>query len=190
MVNCLSTLHSIYSHPERILIEIRRLSFHHLYGHNPQRPNVHFGSIGFPGHHLRSHPVWSPHHCAAFALLWCYLGTEAEVSCKERKKCVLGSIYLRALAKVHMQIKETLCYSVRYIQYDMSVDLCVFVYALPHWVWPIRPSPAVHCHSWCLCGWPGWNEETPGPAGPGHWKEWHKCTKIKRDGFFLYFSVF
>lgn len=75
-----------HTHPERVLVEIWRLSLHHLYGHDPERPNVHFGSVGLPGHNLWSHPVRSPHHGAAFTLLWGDLGTEAEVSCKERKK--------------------------------------------------------------------------------------------------------
>lgn len=75
-----------HTHPERVLIEIRRLSLHHFYRHDTQRPNVHFGSVGFPGHHLWSHPVRGPHHGAAFALLWGDLGAEAEVSCRDRKK--------------------------------------------------------------------------------------------------------
>lgn len=78
-------LPAVRTHPERILVKIGRLSLHHLYGHDPQRPNVHFGSVGFPCHHLWSHPVRSPHHGAALALLWSDLGAEAKISWKEKR---------------------------------------------------------------------------------------------------------
>lgn len=78
------------AHPEGVLIEIRRLSFHHLYGHDAKRPDVYFGPIRLPGHNLRGHPVGRAHHGAALALLGGDLGAEAEVSCGERRsRCLL-----------------------------------------------------------------------------------------------------
>lgn len=73
------------THPQRVLVQVGRLSFHHLNGHDTQRPNVDFGPVSLPGHHLRSHPVRRSHHGAAFALLWSDLGAEAEVGCGENK---------------------------------------------------------------------------------------------------------
>lgn len=57
---------------------------------------------------------------------------------------------------------------------------CVVV--CPHWAWLIRPSPGGRCHSWCLCGWPGWHEETPGLGGPEHTHPTqHEKTSLWRD---------
>lgn len=69
------------SDPERVLIEIWRLSFHHLYRHDAKRPDVHLWPVRFPGHNFGGHPVRRAYHGAAFALLWGDLGAEAEVSC-------------------------------------------------------------------------------------------------------------
>lgn len=69
---------SAYS--QGVLVEVGGFSFNHLDGHYPQRPDVHFGPVCFPCHHFRCHPVWGPHHGAAFALLRSDLGTEAKVS--------------------------------------------------------------------------------------------------------------
>lgn len=75
-----------HTHPEGVLVEVRRLPLHHLDGHDAQRPDVHFGSVSLPGHHLRGHPVRSSHHGAALTLLRGDLGAEAKVGCTERKK--------------------------------------------------------------------------------------------------------
>lgn len=70
------------AYSQRVLIEVGGFSFDHLDGHDPQRPDVHFGPVSFPRHHLRRHPVRGAHHGAALALLRSDLGTEAEVSWK------------------------------------------------------------------------------------------------------------
>lgn len=74
------------SDPERVLIEIWRLSFHHLYRHDAKRPDVYFWPVRFPGHNLGGHPVRRAYHGAAFALLWGDLSAEAEVSCGRVKE--------------------------------------------------------------------------------------------------------
>lgn len=79
------------AYSQRVLIEVGGLSLDHLDGHDPQRPDIHFGPVCFPRHHFRCHPVRGPHHGAAFALLRSDLGTEAKVSWKieergEKKK--------------------------------------------------------------------------------------------------------
>lgn len=82
---------SVYSvnktppHPEWIFIQVGRLPLHHLYGHDAQGPDVHFGAVGFASHDLRSHPVRSPDHGAAFTLLRSDLGAEAKVSWEEER---------------------------------------------------------------------------------------------------------
>ncbi len=74
------------SHPEWILIQVGRLSFHHLYRHDSQRPDIHFGTIRLSSHHLWCHPVGRSHHRAALVLLWSDLSTEAKVGCRGKKK--------------------------------------------------------------------------------------------------------
>lgn len=68
------------SHPEWIFIQVRWFPLHHLYSHDAQGPDVDFGAVGFTGHNLRSHPVRSPDHGAAFTLLRSDLGAEPKVS--------------------------------------------------------------------------------------------------------------
>jgi len=65
--------------PQGILVEIRRLSLNHLDGHDPERPDVNFGSVVLSGDHLRGHPVRRPNHCCPLVLLRRDLSTEAEV---------------------------------------------------------------------------------------------------------------
>ena len=65
--------------PQGVLVEIRRLSLDHLDGHDPERPDVHFGSVVLSGDHLRSHPVGRPNHSRPLVLLRGDLGTEAKV---------------------------------------------------------------------------------------------------------------
>lgn len=74
------------SYPQRVFIEVWGLSFHHFNSHNTERPNIYFGAISFPCDHFRCHPVWSPNHGAALALLWGDLSTETKVGCKTIKK--------------------------------------------------------------------------------------------------------
>lgn len=45
---------------ERRLVEVWRLSVHHLYHHDPQRPDIHLWSVRQPGDELRRHPVRRP----------------------------------------------------------------------------------------------------------------------------------
>lgn len=71
--------HLFLTYPKRVLVQVRRLSFYHLNGHDTQRPNVYFRPISLPGHHLRSHPVGRAYHGAALALLGGNLSTEAKV---------------------------------------------------------------------------------------------------------------
>lgn len=78
-IKVLRVRHLFPTYPKRVLVQVRRLSFHHLDGHDTQRPNVYFRPISLSGHHLRSHPVGRAHHGAALALLWSNLGTEAKV---------------------------------------------------------------------------------------------------------------
>lgn len=74
------------TYPQRVLVQVGGLSFHHLNGHDSQWPNVDFGPVGLPGHHLRSHPVGRAHHGAALALLRSDLSAEAEVGCGDMKE--------------------------------------------------------------------------------------------------------
>lgn len=73
------------THPEWVFIQVRRLPFDHLYGHDAQGPDVHFGAVGFAGHHLWSHPVRRPDHRTAFTLFRGDLGAEAKVSWENKR---------------------------------------------------------------------------------------------------------
>lgn len=79
------------SYPQRVFIEVWGLSFHHFNSHDTQRPDIHFRAIGFPCDHLRSHPIGSPNHGAAFALLWGDLSTKTKVGCMIIKELVNDS---------------------------------------------------------------------------------------------------
>lgn len=72
-------------YPQRVLIEVWRLSFHHLDSHDAQRPYVHFGTVCFPCDHLGRHPVRGPNHSAALALLRGDLGTETKVGYETKR---------------------------------------------------------------------------------------------------------
>lgn len=73
------------TYPQWILIEVRWFSFHHLDGHDAQRPDVDFGSVGFARHDLRSHPIWRAHHSAPLTLFRSDLGTKSKVRCEGDK---------------------------------------------------------------------------------------------------------
>lgn len=73
------------TYPEWVFIKVRRFTFHHFNGHDPQRPDINFWTISFSSYHLRCHPVRSPHHSASFTLLRSDLSTEPKISCREEK---------------------------------------------------------------------------------------------------------
>lgn len=76
------------TYPQGILVEVRRLTLHHLDGHDAQGPNVHFGSVGLAGHDLRSHPIRRAHHSASLTLFWSDLSAEPKVRCEGKEKRV------------------------------------------------------------------------------------------------------
>lgn len=71
------------SYPQRILIEVWRLSLNHFYSHDAQGPDVYFRSISLASYNLWGHPVWSADHGAALTLLGGDLGAEAKISCRQ-----------------------------------------------------------------------------------------------------------
>lgn len=79
-INLLMTHHPSY--PQRILIEVWRLSLNHLYSHDAQGPDVYFRSISLASYDLWGHPVWSADHGAALTLFGGDLGAEAKISCQ------------------------------------------------------------------------------------------------------------
>ena len=77
------------SHPKWILVEVRGLPLHHLYCHDPKRPDVDLWTILFPCDDLWGHPVRCSDHRGALVLLGSDLSTEAKVGCvgeKEREE--------------------------------------------------------------------------------------------------------
>ena len=67
-------------YPETGFPLVRSFPFHHFQPHDPQRPDVHFGAVGFASHHFWCHPAGSAHPGAALAALRTELSTEAKVS--------------------------------------------------------------------------------------------------------------
>lgn len=78
------------TYPEWVFIKVRRFTFHHFNGHDPQRPDINFWTISFSSYHLRCHPVGSSHHSASFTLLRSDLSTEPKISCREEKSIKMG----------------------------------------------------------------------------------------------------
>ena len=69
------------SHPKWILVEVWGLPLHHLYRHDPKRPDVDLWTILLPCDDLRRHPVRCSDHRGALVLLRSDLSTEAKVGC-------------------------------------------------------------------------------------------------------------
>ena len=70
---------------EGVLVEVGRFPFHHLDGHDAERPDVDFGTVLLPSHYLGRHPVRGPHHRGTLVLLWSDLGAKPKVSCGRRR---------------------------------------------------------------------------------------------------------
>ena len=64
---------------QRALRQIRRLTFHHLDGHDAQRPDVDFAAVFLARHHLGRHPVRRAHHRRPLALALAQFRAEAEI---------------------------------------------------------------------------------------------------------------
>ena len=64
---------------ERLFVQIRRLGFDHLNGHDAEGPDVDLGAVFLLLDDLGRHPVGGADHCGAFGLLLGELCAEAKV---------------------------------------------------------------------------------------------------------------
>lgn len=155
--------HLSLTYPKRVLVQVWRLSLHHLNGHDTQRPNVYFRPISLSGHNLRSHPVGRAYHGAALALLWSDLGTEAKVGFWKET----GEWEWWELNKwFHSKLTQS-----GWLHQTGT-----------HSAWRSHPFPAGRCRSWCPCGSPGWRGGSPRPVNTaqveegqrveGNWFSW------------------
>ena len=65
--------------PQWVLVQVGRLPFNHLYGHDAERPHVDLGPVVLPRDDLRGHPVGGPYHGRPLVLLRADLSAEPEV---------------------------------------------------------------------------------------------------------------
>lgn len=63
------------------LSQVRRLSFYHFDGHDPQTPDIHFAAVFFASDHLGRHPVWGANHSGTLILGLIDLSAETKVGC-------------------------------------------------------------------------------------------------------------
>lgn len=61
------------------ITEIGGFSIHHLYHHDPQRPDVHLSSVWYPCNNFWSHPVGSTYQGLSFRYIFTDLSTETKI---------------------------------------------------------------------------------------------------------------
>jgi hypothetical protein len=69
---------------KRAFVQVRRLSFNHLNGHNAERPDVDLAAVFFPGYDLGGHPVWGSDHGSSLVVTFVDLCAESEIGCRSR----------------------------------------------------------------------------------------------------------
>jgi hypothetical protein len=67
---------------KRTLVEVWRLSFDHLNGHDTEGPDVDLSAVLLPSHNFGCHPVRRAHHGRPLVVILIDLCAESEIGCR------------------------------------------------------------------------------------------------------------